>query len=269
MPTARTDAIRRFFQAFASGDVEAALELATEDIVFDRDNSKGPLRGVARGKDQVRATAAEFRDPIGGMTWRPLRVRSVGRDFAVVETEVGIEGRSSGINVLAHGGWLGRFEGELIAEGVLHQSYEGALVEARRRALAGTRLYFVCEAQPGGQDPSKLLAAAIRGGADVIQMREKAPRCAEELISFSTPFARAASEHGALFFLNDEPGLVERCGADGVHVGQDDEPVASARAAAGPGALVGLSTHSPEQFDAAISAAGASRPDQISAGPVW
>lgn len=203
------------------------------------------------------------------MTWKPLRVRSVGRDFAVVETEVGIEGRSSGINVLARGGWLGRFEGELIAEGVLHQSYEDALIEARRRALADARLYFVCEAQPDGRDPSELLAAAIAGGVDVIQMREKAPRCAEELIAFAEPFARAASEHGALFFLNDEPGLVEKCDADGVHVGQDDEPVASARAAAGPGALVGLSTHSPEQFDAALEAKGASRPDQISAGPVW
>jgi thiamine-phosphate pyrophosphorylase len=69
--------------------------------------------------------------------------------------------------------------------------------------------------------------------------------------------------------LNDEPGLVEACGADGVHVGQDDEPVAVARAAAGEAALVGLSTHSPEQFDAAASARGAARPDQVSAGPVW
>jgi thiamine-phosphate pyrophosphorylase len=261
--------IRRFFQAFAAGNPEAALELATEDIAFDRENSRGPFRGVARGKDQVLAATAEFRDPIGGMTWKPLRVRSVGRNFAVVETEVGIEGRSSGINVLARGGWLGRFEGELIAEGVLHQSYEDALVEARRRALADARLYFVCEAQPEGRDPSKLLAAAIAGGVDVIQMREKAPRCAEELIAFAEPFARAAREHGALFFLNDEPALVERCGADGVHVGQDDEPVAAARAAAGPAALVGLSTHSPQQFDAALAAGGAARPDQISAGPVW
>ena len=102
----------------------------------------------------------------------------------------------------------------------------------------------------------------------MIQLREKAPRCAEELIAFAEPFARAAREHGALFFLNDEPELVEACGADGVHVGQDDEPVAAARAAAGPGALVGLSTHSPEQFDAALAAErrGAARPDQRRAG---
>jgi thiamine-phosphate pyrophosphorylase len=162
-----------------------------------------------------------------------------------------------------------RFTGDLIAEGVLHQSFDDALRTARRRALAAARLYFVCEAQPDGRDPGELLAAAIAGGVDVIQLREKAPRCAEELIAFADPFARAAREHGAIFFLNDEPGLVEACDADGVHVGQDDEPVAAARAAAGPAALVGLSTHSPEQFDAALAAGGASRPEQISAGPVW
>ena len=103
----------------------------------------------------------------------------------------------------------------------------------------------------------------------MIQLREKAPRCAEELISLAEPFRRAADEHGALFFLNDRPDLVQACGADGVHVGQDDTPVAAARAEAGPDALVGLSTHSPAQFDSALAARGDARPDQVSAGPVW
>ena len=103
----------------------------------------------------------------------------------------------------------------------------------------------------------------------MIQLREKAPRCADELVALAEPFRRAADEHGALFFLNDRPDLVEACRADGVHVGQDDTPVAEARALAGPGALVGLSTHSPEQFDAAVGATGDARPDQLSAGPVW
>jgi thiamine-phosphate pyrophosphorylase len=145
----------------------------------------------------------------------------------------------------------------------------GAVHEQRRRRFADARLYFVCDARPGGRDPSPLLEAALRGGVDVIQLREKAPRCAEELISFSEPFARAARKHGALFILNDRPDLVEACGADGVHVGQDDEPVAVARAQAGPGAVVGLSTHNLAQVDAARSATGDHRPDQISIGPVF
>jgi thiamine-phosphate pyrophosphorylase len=141
--------------------------------------------------------------------------------------------------------------------------------EQRKRRFADARLYFVCDALPGGRDPARLLDAALRGGVDVIQLREKTPRRAEELINFSEPFARAAREYGALFILNDRPDLVEACGADGVHVGQDDDAVAVARAQAGPAAVVGLSTHSAEQIDAARSATGDHRPDQISVGPVF
>jgi thiamine-phosphate pyrophosphorylase len=141
--------------------------------------------------------------------------------------------------------------------------------DLRLRRLERARLYFVCDAQPGGADPGPLLEAALRGGADLVQLREKSPRCAEELIAFADPFRRAAQAHDALFILNDWPDLVEAAGADGVHVGQDDTPVVEARAQAGPGALVGLSTHSPEQIDAACEASGAARPDQISVGPVW
>jgi thiamine-phosphate pyrophosphorylase len=140
---------------------------------------------------------------------------------------------------------------------------------SRLERLHAARLYFVCNARPGDGDPEPLLEAALRGGADMIQLREKAPRCAEELISLADPFRRAADRHGALFFINDYPELVEACGADGVHVGQDDTPVAETRALAGEAALVGLSTHSPEQFDAALEATDNSRPDQVSAGPVW
>jgi thiamine-phosphate pyrophosphorylase len=143
------------------------------------------------------------------------------------------------------------------------------IYERRRRTFAAARLYFVCDALPAGHDPGPLLEAALRGGVDVIQLREKAPRCAEELIGFSEPFARAAREHGALFILNDRPDLVEACGADGVHVGQDDESVAEARALAGPAAVVGLSTHSVDQVEEARAADGAAAADQISVGPVF
>jgi thiamine-phosphate pyrophosphorylase len=145
-----------------------------------------------------------------------------------------------------------------------------ATTRAERLAvLERARLYFVCDGRPDGGDPTPVLQAAMRGGAEIIQLREKAPRCAEELISLAEPFRRVAAEHGGLFVLNDRPDLVTACGADGAHVGQDDMPVAEARSAAGPDALIGLSTHSAEQVDAACSAAGDHRPDQISVGPVW
>jgi thiamine-phosphate pyrophosphorylase len=139
----------------------------------------------------------------------------------------------------------------------------------RIERLQRARLYFVCDGQPGGRAPDAVLAAALRGGADLVQLREKAPRCAEEIVALAEPFRRAAEAHDALFILNDHPELVGEAGADGVHVGQDDLPVAEARDAAGHEALVGLSTHTAEQIDAACGAEGSTRPDQISVGPVW
>jgi thiamine-phosphate pyrophosphorylase len=141
--------------------------------------------------------------------------------------------------------------------------------DQRLRALEAARLYFVCDGRPAGRDPSSLLAAALRGGADILQLREKSPRSDEELIALAQPFHRAANDHGALFILNDRPDLVSACAADGVHVGQRDLPVAEARRLAGPEALIGLSTHSREQVRAASAAADVNRPDQISVGPVW
>jgi thiamine-phosphate pyrophosphorylase len=141
--------------------------------------------------------------------------------------------------------------------------------DRRLRTLEAARLYFVCEGLPGGRDPGPVLEAALRGGADIVQLREKAPRCAEELVSLADSFRHAAAEHGALFILNDRPDLVAACGADGVHVGQQDMPVAEARELAGPEALIGLSTHSRKQVEAASAATHDHRPDQISVGPVW
>ena len=86
----------------------------------------------------------------------------------------------------------------------------------------------------------------------------------EEIVSAGRRFAAVAAEHGALFILNDRPDLVETTGADGVHVGQDDATVDDARAALGPDRLIGLSTHSAAQIDAAAEAPV----DYIGVGPV-
>jgi thiamine-phosphate pyrophosphorylase len=135
--------------------------------------------------------------------------------------------------------------------------------------LEEARLYFICQARPPGREAGDLLRAALTGGADIVQLREKEPIGDGQLIEAARQFRQAAAEHGALFILNDRPDLVEECGADGVHVGQEDVPVADARRLAGPAAVVGLSTHSPDQLEAACSAQGEARPDYLSVGPVW
>ena len=135
-------------------------------------------------------------------------------------------------------------------------------MDSRRERLARARLYFVTDVQPGLEE---LLAAALAGGVDMVQLRDKSASDAE-LVRAAAVFRRLCDEHGALFWLNDRPDLAGACGADGVHVGQDDMPVADARRVAGANVLVGLSTHSPAQLDAALAAGEA---DQLSVGPVW
>jgi thiamine-phosphate pyrophosphorylase len=111
---------------------------------------------------------------------------------------------------------------------------------ARRERLADSRLYLVLEARPHGDDPRPLLDAALRGGVDIVQLREKAVED-DALMAAAAPFRAACDEHGALLLLNDRPDLVTACGADGVHVGRSDTPVAEARSLVGPERLVGLS----------------------------
>lgn len=119
----------------------------------------------------------------------------------------------------------------------------------RRTRLARARLYLVLEARPHGREPDDLLEAVLRGGVDIVQLRDKELPDGE-LVAAAAPFRWACERHGALFLLNDRPDLVEACGADGVHVGQSDAPVADARAAIGGDRLVGLSVETEEELDA-------------------
>ena len=132
---------------------------------------------------------------------------------------------------------------------------------ARRARLARSRLQLVLEARPGGSDPEALLDAALRGGVDVVQLREK-ELPDDEIVRSAGPFRRACDAHGALFVLNDRPGLVERCGADGVHVGRGDMPLLDARRTVGPDRLVGLSASTPDELvgDADYFGVGAVHP---------
>jgi thiamine-phosphate pyrophosphorylase len=134
----------------------------------------------------------------------------------------------------------------------------------RRERLRTARLYFVCDARPRGDDPEPLLRAALSGGVDIVQLREKAlpPR---EIEVAALTFRRLCDTYSALFIVNDDPELARACDADGVHVGQDDASAGEARELLGPDAIVGLSTHSAAQLEAAAEAPV----DYVSVGPVW
>jgi thiamine-phosphate pyrophosphorylase len=132
-------------------------------------------------------------------------------------------------------------------------------VDDRRQRLAHARLYLVCDARSDA-----FLEQALRGGVDIVQLRVKDPESDGELLAAARRYAELCSAHGALFILNDRPDLVVAAEADGVHVGQDDTPVAEARRIVGEDRLIGLSTHSPAQIDAAARTDA----DYIGVGPV-
>jgi len=159
----------------------------------------------------------------------------------------------------------------------------GAPGPSDRWDLAGRRLYLCT---PDRADLQSFVAACIAGGVDVVQLREKhLPD--EPLAERARLVQRVCADRNVPFILNDNPELAAAIDADGVHVGQDDASPARAREVMGDGAIIGLSTHSPGQLDAATgtgatgsgprrggspapSPAGAAPApvDYISAGPV-
>jgi thiamine-phosphate pyrophosphorylase len=136
------------------------------------------------------------------------------------------------------------------------------IVERRHEWLGRARLYLVTDAKPAGRDPEELLRAALQGGVDVVQLRDKSGDD-HAVVRAGRVFRRLCDAYDALFIVNDRPDLAIACAADGVHLGQDDGHVAGVRRLVGEDLLIGLSTHSREQVDAATGV------DYIAVGPVY
>ena len=114
------------------------------------------------------------------------------------------------------------------------------------------------------EDALPMTRRIIEGGVDILQLRAKS-QSLETIRDVARAVVPVCRESGVLFILNDHPQLVGETGADGVHVGQDDMPVAAVRKIVGADALIGLSTHSLAQALAASDAG----PDYIGFGPVF
>ena len=116
---------------------------------------------------------------------------------------------------------------------------------------------------PHRDDMATFLEGVLRGGVDVVQLRDKELSDEVQLTTASLmiPICR---DFDVPFIMNDSPELALRAKADGVHVGQEDVSVAHCRTLLGPDAIIGLSTHSREEFDAALPQAAT----YFSAGPI-
>jgi thiamine-phosphate pyrophosphorylase len=130
--------------------------------------------------------------------------------------------------------------------------------------FAKVRLYVLITASMCRRDWLETAEAAIAGGADCIQLREKSMDDSE-LLSRARQLAGLCRERGALFIVNDRPDIAVLSDADGVHLGQTDMAPVDARRVLGPERLIGLSTHTPGQFRAAVRAG----PDYIAVGPMF
>lgn len=127
------------------------------------------------------------------------------------------------------------------------------------------QLYVIIDrAAVGGRDLAEVAAAAIRGGADVMQLRDKLAS-ARQLLEDAARLLPLTRSAGIPLIINDRADIAGSLGADGVHLGQDDLPIAEARRIMGPSRLIGKSTHSLEQ----ALAAERDGADYIGLGPIF
>jgi thiamine-phosphate pyrophosphorylase len=98
--------------------------------------------------------------------------------------------------------------------------------------------------------------AAVRGGATMVQLREKETPAAE-VVRLGREVLAVTRRYGALLIVNDHPAIAKEIGADGVHVGRDDPPLAEARAIVGAAAILGASCYGEVERAVAAEQAGA------------
>jgi thiamine-phosphate pyrophosphorylase len=131
-----------------------------------------------------------------------------------------------------------------------------------RRRLADARLYLCVGARP---DLAEFADAALAGGVDVIQLRDKGIEAGPELAALEV-LGEACARHGALLAVNDRADVALAASADVLHLGQDDLPVEWARRVVGDDVVIGRSTHDLAQAAAAMAEPGA---DYFCVGPCW
>ncbi len=139
---------------------------------------------------------------------------------------------------------------------------DGAQIRAR---LADARLYLCTDARTDRGDLADFADAALAGGVDIIQLRDKALEARSELLALEV-LSEACQRHGALLAVNDRADVALASGAQVLHLGQDDLPVRWARRVVGDQVVIGRSTHDPEQV---ADAAGEGGVDYFCVGPCW
>jgi thiamine-phosphate pyrophosphorylase len=122
---------------------------------------------------------------------------------------------------------------------------------AAHGVLGDSRLYFIASGLPTFGDFTWMVGEALAGGVQVVQLREK-DLPDRLLLERAHELRKLCTRAHARFIVNDRPDIAQLSGADGVHLGQDDLTLRDARRIVGPRALIGISTHTTEQIEAAV-----------------
>ncbi|WP_305092618.1 thiamine phosphate synthase [Prescottella sp. R16] len=143
-----------------------------------------------------------------------------------------------------------------------------------RERLSGARLYLCTDARRDTGDLAQFVDAALAGGVDIVQLRDKGsagerefgPLDVKEELAALAVIGAATRRHGALLAVNDRADIALAAGADVLHLGQNDLPVHYARRIVGPDVVIGRSTNNRAQ---ASLAAIEDDVDYFCTGPVW
>jgi len=269
-PAARgSETDRKVARAESFGGLQDALAgkppVVPGDAEGDRETARAP---AAAGFHSARGSVIRARD-IEGDVGREAKAEGELERASVEEVARAAAKRlSEALRVIEEYGKTVDPEAARRVEGLRYRGYElerrlVITMEARRR-FADVLLYVIITESLCRGDWFETAKAAIRGGADAIQLREKnLPD--REFLSRATRLAELCHEHGKLFMMNDRPDVAVASGADGVHLGQEDMPVAAVRRILPTRCLIGLSTHTLEQVEAAAELA----PDYIGVGPMF
>ena len=136
--------------------------------------------------------------------------------------------------------------------------------DRKRRRLRRMKLYALLTESECRRPWLETAEMLLDGGVDVVQLREKDLQD-RELLDRAKALRELTERFGALLIINDRPDVALMCGADGVHLGQDDAPPELVRESFGEDLLIGLSTHDADQ----VLEAAHRRVDYIGVGPVF
>jgi thiamine-phosphate pyrophosphorylase len=218
----------------------------------------------AAGADALLAA----RDIVGDVGREVKTERELSRDEIDDVVRAAFARLSEATRVLGEYGKLMSPDAAAAAERLRYEAYEleqrVVLRSALRQRFRAVCLYVLLTEALCRGDWLQTAEAVLDGGAGCIQLREKDLDGAE-LLARARKLRELTTRHGALLAINDRPDIAQLAGADIVHVGQEDLSVREARRVAGAAILVGKSTHTEEQFEAAA----AEQPDYFAMGPMF